>query len=107
MILIQGQSVAGSQSYRQDLSSGTMASLAASGVVTAVWDLSVIGYDSSWKNCRSVMVSGLNLTTSASANCKAWFSDAGSSNDYAAMTPNSTANSGARSMSITIPPMEC
>lgn len=83
-ILFQSSSVPGaSAAFRPDLSTGTLASLAGSGVATLVFDLGngEPTRGQGWRQVCTALVSFANVVTSAGGNVKAFFSDDGSATD--------------------------
>lgn len=78
-VLINASSVPGTPQFRADLSTA-LASLAASGVATLVWDLAEPGALASgqgWRSLCTLIASFANVVTSAGGNVKAFFSDDG------------------------------
>ncbi len=80
-ILLNSTNVSGNAGFRNDLSSGALASLGAAGVSTLVWDLGAQNEGSSFRQVCSVLIALANCVASSGSNIKAYFSDDGSATD--------------------------
>ena len=86
-ILFNTVSVNGTPGFRNDLSTGNVASLAASGSCTLVFDLAAIDQSSSWRQMVSCIIALSGGVVSTGASIKAFWSDDGSATDQAPAAP--------------------
>jgi hypothetical protein len=95
MIMLNTVNVSGTPGFRADLSTGTLASLAASGTATLVFDLAAQDGSTAWKQMCSVLLGISGGTASSGSSIKCYWSDDGSATDQVPAVPCYNAAGGA------------